>query len=169
MTIGGNLLDYDGNTRAPTVDLVTMKLLLNSVLSTPGTKFMTIDIKNFYLETKLKDKQYMVLPLNLIPQEIIYHYNLNELAHNGNIYIQINKGIYGLKEAGALANKQLQLHLAPYGYKSAKFTLGLWLHDTNKVIFTLIVDDFGVKYIGKENALHLISALKDKYKDVEVN
>ena len=87
MTIGGNLLDYDGNTRAPTVDLVTMKLLLNSVLSTPGTKFMTIDIKNFYLETKLKDKQYMVLPLNLIPQEIIDHYNLNELAHNGNIYI----------------------------------------------------------------------------------
>ena len=169
MTIGGNLLDYDGNTRAPTADLVTMKLLLNSVLSTPGAKFMTIDIKNFYLETKLKDKQYMVLPLNLIPQEIIDHYNLNELAHNGNVYIQINKGIYSPKEAGALANEQLQLHLAPYGYKPAKFTPGLWLHDTNKVIFTLVVDDFGVKYIGKENALHLISALKDKYKDVEVN
>ena len=31
------------------------------------------------------------------------------------------------------------------------------------------MDDFGIKYIGKENALHLISALKDKYEDVEVN
>ena len=84
-----------------------MKLLLNSVLSTPGARFMTIDIKNFYLETKLKDKQYMVLPLDLIPNEIIEKYNLNDIAHNGNIYMQINKGIYGLKEAGALANEQL--------------------------------------------------------------
>ena len=169
MTIGGNLLDYAGNTKAPTADLVTMKLLLNSVLSTPGARFMTIDIKNFYLETKLKDKQYMVLPLDLIPNEIIEKYNLNDIAHNGNVYMQINKGIYGLKEAGALANEQLQQHLAPYGYTPSKYTPGLWKHNSNKVIFTLVVDDFGVKYIGKDNANHLIKALKDKYEDVEVN
>ena len=29
--------------------------------------------------------------------------------------------------------------------------------------FTLVVDDFGVKYIGKENAMHLINALKQEY------
>ena len=56
MTIGGNLLDYDSNTKTPTADLITLKLLLNSILSTPQAKFMTIDIKNFYLETKLKNK-----------------------------------------------------------------------------------------------------------------
>ena len=46
MTIGRNLLDYGGNTKAPAVDLIAMKLLLNSVLGAPGAKFMTIDIKN---------------------------------------------------------------------------------------------------------------------------
>ena len=71
MTIRGNQLDYEGNTKTSTANLITMKLLLNSVLSTPNAKFMTVDIKNFYLETKLKDKQYMFLPAELIPKEII--------------------------------------------------------------------------------------------------
>ena len=56
MTIGRNLLDYQGNTKTPTANLIIMKLLLNSILSTPSAKFVTIDIKNFYLETKLKNK-----------------------------------------------------------------------------------------------------------------
>ena len=47
---------YKGNTKVPTKDLITMKILLNSVLSTPGAKFIIINIKNFYLETSLKNK-----------------------------------------------------------------------------------------------------------------
>ena len=31
------------------------------------------------------------------------------------------------------------------------------------ITFTLVVDDFGVKYTGKHTALHLINALKDLY------
>ena len=53
MTIGSNILDCDRNTKALTADLIIMKLLLNSILSTPEAKFMTIDIKKFYLETEL--------------------------------------------------------------------------------------------------------------------
>ena len=56
MTIRGNILDYDGNTKAPIADLITMKLLLNSILSVLGAKFMSINIKNFYLEMELKEK-----------------------------------------------------------------------------------------------------------------
>ena len=36
-------------------------------------------------------------------------------------------------------------------------------------MFTLLVDDFSVKYLDKANTQYLISMLKDKYKDVEVN
>ena len=50
MTIGVNILDYKVNTKAPTADLMKTKLLLNSVFSTPGAKFMTINVKNFYLK-----------------------------------------------------------------------------------------------------------------------
>ena len=30
------------------------------------------------------------------------------------------------------------------------------------IMFTLIVDDFGVKYVGKEHAVHLINCLKEE-------
>ena len=69
---------------------------------------MIIDIKNFYLETKLKNKQYIFLPAKLIPDKIMIAYNLYDKIYNSKIYISINKGIYGLKEAGTLANQQLQ-------------------------------------------------------------
>ena len=105
MTIGSNMLDYNKNTKVLTTDLVTMKLLLNSILSIPEAKFMTIDIKNFYLEIELREKQYMFLLVELVPDKIITHYKLQDKIHNGKIYMQINKSIYSLKEAGILANK----------------------------------------------------------------
>ena len=40
---------------------------------------------------------------------------------------------------------------------------GLWKHDTRLIKFTLVVNDFGVKYIGKEHALHLKNALEEYY------
>ena len=46
MIIGRNTLDYYDSTKVPTEDLMTMKILLNSVISTPGVKCMTIGIKN---------------------------------------------------------------------------------------------------------------------------
>jgi hypothetical protein len=48
LTVGGNLTVYPSDCVTPTVDLLTVKLLLNSVVSTPGARFMTIDIKDFY-------------------------------------------------------------------------------------------------------------------------
>ena len=76
--------------------------------------------------------------------------------------------MYGLPQAGILANKILRKRLEPHGYYEVDHTPGLWKHKTLPVQFTLVVDDFGVKYIGKENAQHLISALKEDY-EVEVD
>ena len=87
ITISSNLLDYKRNTKAPTANLTTIKLLLNSVLSTPKAKFLTIDIKNFYLETMLKDKQYMFLPKL---EEIMNTYNLYDKVYNSKVYMRIN-------------------------------------------------------------------------------
>ena len=41
---------------------------------------------------------------------------------------------------------------------------GLWKHNSQPIKFTSVVDDFGVKYLGKEHALHLKAALETKYK-----
>ena len=54
-------LDYHGNTKVLTADLITMKLLLNSILSTPKAKFITINIKNLYLEIELEKKTIHIL------------------------------------------------------------------------------------------------------------
>lgn len=40
---------------------------------------------------------------------------------------------------------------------------GLWKHVCHSVYFTLMVDDFDVKYIKKENTEHLMTALHKNY------
>jgi hypothetical protein len=37
------------------------------------------------------------------------------------------------------------------------------MHTWQPIWFTLVVDDFGIKYVGKEHALHLKSALQSYY------
>jgi hypothetical protein len=46
----------------------------------------------------------MVINLVSLPQETIEKYDLNELAQDGKAYIEIRKGMYGLPQAGILAN-----------------------------------------------------------------
>jgi hypothetical protein len=71
--------------------------------------------------------------------------------------------MYGLKQAGLLVNQLLQTRLAPFGYYPAWHTLGLWLHKTRPISFTLVVDDFAVKYLGRQHAEHLRNALLQTY------
>jgi hypothetical protein len=67
--------------------------------------------------------------------------------------------MYGLKHAGLLANQLLQTRLTPFGYYPARHTPGLWLHKTRPISFSLIMDDFAVKHVGKQHADHLRNAL----------
>ena len=71
--------------------------------------------------------------------------------------------MYGLKQAGLIPNQQLQKHLAKFGYAPTARTPGLWTHSSRDIAFSLVVDDFGVKYVGRDNAQHLLSALEELY------
>ena len=135
-------------------------MVFNNVVSTPEVKFMTIDISNMYLNTPLEEYQYMRFNINMIPQEVIDHYKLqNKTTNNGWVYCEICKAIYGLKESGKLANIELQAVLATEGYKPCCFTDGLYKHKTRNIAFSLVVDDFGVNYKDKRDADHLIMTL----------
>ena len=105
----------------------------------------------------------MRIPLNLFPQHIVDQYNLLPKAKNGFIYVEIQKAIYGLPQAGVLANKLLKERLAPAGYYEVPHTPGLWKYLYRPILFSLVVNDFGVKYVGKDHADHLIRALQKKY------
>jgi hypothetical protein len=143
--------------------LTTAKNLINSVISTLGAKFLVIDINNFYLNTPLGRFEYMVINLSLLPQETIDKYNLIELSQDGKVYIEIQKGMYGLPQAGILANELLQRNLAKDGYRPTQHTHGLWTQDNCPISFSLVVDDHGVKYVGCEHAEHLMACIKKKY------
>ena len=80
---------------------------------------------------------------------------------NGFVYLEIWKAIYGLPQAGILTNKHLKEKLELLNYYEVAPTPSLWRHITWPVQFSLVVDDFRVKYIGKENAKHLIKAIQE--------
>ena len=71
LTVGGNLINFSGDVAPPTVDLITAKLIFSSVLSTKNEKFMCADISNFFLNNTMDIYEYMNLPLEIIPEEII--------------------------------------------------------------------------------------------------
>jgi hypothetical protein len=62
-------------------------LLLNSVISTPGARFITFDLKDFYLGTPMMRKEYMRIPLASIPQTIVDQYALLAKAHKGFVLV----------------------------------------------------------------------------------
>ena len=127
--MGGNLIDNPWEVATPTSDLTTAKLLFNSVVSTPGAVFVVMDIKNFYLNTPMECPEFMRLPLKLIPTKIIDKYNLCKKADNkGWVYIHIQLGMYGLPQAGLLANKLLASRLNLVRYYQCQYTPGLWQH-----------------------------------------
>ena len=80
LVAGGDRVHYPGDAGTPTADLLTVKLLLNSIISTPNAKFMTMDIKDFYLNTPMARYEYMRLQLADMPEDVIAHYKLNEIA-----------------------------------------------------------------------------------------
>jgi hypothetical protein len=160
--VGGDRLDYSSDVTTSRANITTFKILINSTLSTEDAVMMT-DIKNFYIGTLLPRFEYMNMLLSRFPEEIIQKYNLNALAVNGWVYIEIRKGMCGLKQAGLLANQLLQTRLAAFGYYPARHTPGLWLHGTRPISFTLMVDDFAAKYVGKQHEKHLRDTLLRAY------
>ena len=71
--------------------------------------------------------------------------------------------MYGLLQAGRIAHDELVKHLDPYGCNPSRKPQGIWTHKNQPIKFTLLVDDFGVKYLGEENGLHMRADLEDKY------
>jgi len=71
--------------------------------------------------------------------------------------------MYGLPQAGIIAQELLEERLMVAGYNQSKLTPGFWTHDWRPISFTLVVDDFGVKYINKDDVTHLLAALQKDY------
>jgi hypothetical protein len=153
LVVGGDRVHYPFDAGMPTADLLTVKLLINSVISTPGARFFTMDIKNFYLCTPMSRYEYMRLKFLDMPEDGIEHNKLRNIATpDGYIYCEIRQGMYSLPQAGIIAQELLAKRLKEHGYSQSKTTPGLWKHKWRPIIFSLVINNFGVKYVGKEHA-----------------
>ncbi len=107
--MGGNCIDYPWSKSMSTADLTTAKLLLNSTISTPSALFYGTDLANFYLNTPMECYEYMRLQLDILPQEIIDKFNLNDIVNTeGWVYVKIWKGMYGLPQAASSLTNSLR-------------------------------------------------------------
>ncbi|KAL7474923.1 hypothetical protein ACHAW6_000867, partial [Cyclotella cf. meneghiniana] len=121
--------------------------------------------QNFYLCTPLKQFEYIRMHLSDFPEDVIEQYTLKELANkDGMLFLEILKGVYGLPQAGLLAQELLEKQLNKHRYFQSTRTPGLWTPKWQPVQFTLVVDNFGIKYVDKDNLHHLTAILQEHYK-----
>ena len=101
-----------------------MKIHINSTISRAkkNAKYMCIDIKNFYLGTPMKYFQYRRNHKKFIPQEVVDKYDII-FDDQYFTYVEICRGMYGLKEAGVIAFDQLVRKIKHFGYKPMPQTL----------------------------------------------
>ena len=165
LVVGGDKLDYLPDSGSPTTTLLETKLLVNSVISDckKGARFACCDIKDFFLSSPMATPEYMRIHRKYIPNDIINKYNLHNMFHNDHIYCQINKGMYGLKQAAILAYNLLYTRLNDAGYKPVVGSAGMFRHVTRSTMFCLCVDDFGIKHYSKDDLNHLLQTLGKHY------
>ena len=86
-----------------------------------------MDIRNFYLNTTLDRNEYMRINVNDVTQEVMDQYKSYELnlVHNKFVFVKIQKTLFGLKQSGALFNKQLSKVLVKEGYFQSEHMSGL--------------------------------------------
>ena len=168
ITVGGDKLLYEGPTYTQCASLITTKILLNIVVSTILAMFMCADIHYLYYNTPMVEFEYMKLPLSMSPQDIVYQYNLKDLvAVDGYVYMDIRKGGAGLKKSGRLASNRITKNLDRNGCALVPPTPSLWRHHTSDLVFSLVVNGFGIKYTRKEDANHLLKSLQEDYATTE--
>jgi hypothetical protein len=87
------------------------------MISTPGARFFTMDIKNFYLCTAMTRYEYMQLKISNMPDDVIAHYHLHNITtSNGYVYCEIRQGLYGLPQVGIIVHELLAKRLKEHGY-----------------------------------------------------
>jgi hypothetical protein len=78
----------------------------------------------------------------------------------GYVCVEIRRGMYGFRKPGASPMINSSVFLAPHGYQTLlPLTPGLWTHTSRDIVFSLVVDDFGMRYTSQSDADHLIATL----------
>ena len=72
--------------------------------------------------------------------------------------------MYGLLQTDIIAHTALKEYLRPFGYEPAPITPGFFFHNKNRITFRPVVEDFGIIYQRRADAIHLLNPLQENMK-----
>ena len=107
--------------------------------------------------------RYMKIPIKYLTDEIKVKYQIDNIAQNGWVNVEIRKAMHGLKKLGIIDYKILVKFLAPYGYQLVRHTLDIWTHTSKTIKFSLALNNFVLRYDNKADVEHLCHVLCCKY------
>ena len=85
-----NLILHARTTSILKIGITTIKIHQNSVKSSLGARYVKLDIKDFYLNSKLEEFEYMKLCISLILEEFVQMCDLESIVNNNSfIYMKI--------------------------------------------------------------------------------
>ena len=105
--------------RSPASNLLETNMLINNIISDAnrGVRFMSLNIKDYFLAIPIRDPEYMRVLCKYFLQDVRDQYRLDlKVIPSGWIFIEIKKGMSGLKQATLLAYQHLAKLLEPYKY-----------------------------------------------------
>jgi len=145
-----------------------IKIHWNSVISDrrnlgTDTRYGTLDLKDFYLKSTLPQPEWITIPVKDIPTSLLEAHDLVKFVVDGHILCRVDGTMYGHPYAGRGANIDLVAHLLAHDFTQDSNIPCLFTHRTRCMSFTLVVDDFGVKYNNIDDFNFLVSSLQKKY------
>jgi len=146
--------------------MVLNKVHLNAVVS-ENARFGTIDICDYYLGTDLPTPESLTLYLDGYPPSLLVDLCIAQFVKYNSqnrpyMYADIVKTMPGLPQSGFLSQTRLISHLSSGGYRQTATPM-LFRHVERDIDFTLVVDDFGIKYQHDADWDHLCSHLRLLY------
>jgi hypothetical protein len=156
LTVGGDQIEYPGDKSTRTAGLTTAKILINSVISTLGAKFL---LKHPPRTIRIHGNQFIFTPSGNSRQIRLTQ------PSTGRRGVHRNPDIYVRVAAGRHPRQRIVTAQSSQGWipTHTTHTHVLRTHDTRPISFSIVVDDFGVKYVGREHAEHLMACMKKIY------
>ena len=154
ITADSSQVPFEGETKADTADLTTIKILLSKIASDPLLRFSKIDIRDFFPTHNLPngEHEYMMLPLRSLPQEAIDEFGLAKLANkNGEVECLLTGAIYGLQQSARISQEAINALLEKTGWKNNVATPCIYSNVAYPNMDVIrLTDDFGISHITDE-------------------
>lgn len=159
----GSHLPIDEPVMADTADIDVIKVHWNATVSS-DRKRAIIDAVNFYVGSEMTKHYYMVVRSSQLPESVRNSPTVIALMRGDRILVRIQKGLYGLPQAGRLARDRLVNHLGKADYVESEHVPSLFRHRHRDISFVLTVDDFDVSYRLDSDFEHLIGHIRQLYR-----